>query len=606
MLGKNLEMLQKHYPDLHQSVVSFKKTGKCVEEKSKNGMTNLQYTSDDGIKIMLHSQYDPAREAKMWVNNVILDKEDSLVIIGLGLGYYLPYLRERYSEKKLIIIEPDLEVFYHALKIQDLSTYFADDNIVFLVEHIPYMIATSLQGYVQSHKIKEFYISELPIYRRVYGEYIKNVYRDIQEQIRTITINMHTEILFSKQWLSNLFKNLPSMTSFPSVKKLAGNFKGVPAVIVAAGPSLEKNMHILKQIYDRALIISVGSSANILERNGIIPHIVMGVDGGEGEANIFENLTNHSPLFVYANTVHHRAIESYNGKKMWLIMTVEKVMPQLDKQLDGENPVIQSGPSVANIALAFADYLQCSPIMLIGQDLAYTNTKLYADGAVHQADPDLVEKFKSNSSYVKMKGINGEDIYTKKPFLSMKKWFEDYVTIFERNTNIYNCTEGGLPIKGIPNYTFQHCVDEFCTRFYPIEEKIKKVYEEGEGLNKEKVSHLMGRIKEEIEEIVILSGERLKKLEKIKPDDLCFDKDFSDIIKVGEKIEQTFTYDSIIAHSVNWYLNFQTRHAYEQMEREKAQSTEEKRKSLLGDLLIQYAFIHDYIKLAKETIEEWE
>lgn len=606
MLDKNLEMLQKYYPDLHQFVVSFKKTGKFVKGKSKNGMTNLQYTSDDGMKIMLHSQYDPDREAKVWVNNIILDKEDSLVIIGLGLGYYLPYLRERYPDKKLIIVEPSLEIFYYSLKVQDLSTYFADDNIVFLVEYIPYMIATLLQEYVKSHKIKEFYISELPIYRRVYGEYIKNIYGDIQEQIRTITINMHTEIVFSKHWLSNLLKNLPSLTSCPSIKKLAGSFKGVPAVIVSAGPSLEKNMHILKQIYDKALIISVGSSANILERHGIIPHIVMGVDGGEGEANIFENLTNHNPLFVYANTVHHRAIESYNGKKMWLIMTAEKVMPQLDKQLDGGNPIIQSGPSVANVAFGFVDYLQCSPIMLIGQDLAYTNTKLYADGAVHQADQDLVEKFKSNSSYVKMKDINGKDIYTKKPFLSMKKWFEDYVILFERNENVYNCTEGGLPIEGIPNSTFQHCVDEFCIRSYPIEEKLRKAYEEGEGINKEEVSNLMERIKEEIAEIVILSEERLKSLEKIKPDDLCFDKDFSDIIKVGEKIEQTFTYDSIIKHSVDWYLNFQTRYAYEQMEKEKAQSTEEKRKSLLGDLLIQYAFIHDYIKLAKQAIEEWD
>lgn len=275
VLKSNLDSLKKYYPDTYEKVVNYDIKGQLYKKvRSKNGMDNLLLADNS----YLHSKYDPQNEAVTWIQGIDL-KEDTLLIIGLGLGYYLAELKRRYSTKKIIIIEPDLEIFIHALARTNISTYLEDDNIVFIIAKDPFSIRSLIQFYLRTNKIRKIHFTEVFTYKRIYNDFIQDLYSKIETSFRTEKGNLATEMSFSFTWLDNTIKNLKYILKNPDVSNLKGLFENLPVIIVSAGPSLEKNINDLKNLYHKALIISVGSAANILEKHNICPHIMLGIDG---------------------------------------------------------------------------------------------------------------------------------------------------------------------------------------------------------------------------------------------------------------------------------------------------------------------------------------
>lgn len=601
MFEKNLEVLKKKDKILYEKVITHKLSDKYKIVSSKNGMPNLLISEGKYI----HSKYDPEIESQKWVNGINTE-EDSILIVGIGLGYYLPKIFSKYPEKIIFVIEPDIEIFIYALKIQDLTKEIKNKKLILLIDLDKGAISAILREYLYYDAVKNFYFAQLPYYQSFKREYSKEIYDNIYKNIYELRSYISTKLYFANMWLDNTIRNLKYIKGDLNSINLKGIASEIPVIIVSAGPSLEKNIDLLKGLNNKAIIIAVGSAVNILENKAIAPHFVMGIDGSETESKIFNSMKNMDPIFVYAPTVHYRSTEKYNGRRSWFALNVQEyISPILDEYFE-EYQTIISGPSVANIALDFSNrVLNSKQIIFIGQDLAYTNNKIYAEGNVHQ-DLEKQKRDYSNEAYVLTKDINGNEIYTKKTFLSMKNWFENYISSLKIQGKVYNCTEGGLNINGMINMKFEQAIEEFCTNKYMIDELINDTYDKNikKIINTEKYSSFLNKLGKETEKLMELSKKRIELLSEIiedilkKQDNINFNKRFEEIINIGKKIEKKLTYQYFIYPLLKIYLDITTFGANRELQKEKKEKIEG-----LKTLLNQYVVIDNSIKVAKRAFE---
>lgn len=548
----------------------------------------------------MHSRYQPEVEASRWVESLIVTEEqDAISIIGLGLGYYLEPLLTKYPEKKFIIIEPDEDAFLAFLEVMDARTFLEDDNIVFIVGKDPNTVKILIDHYYHTGKIKKVFYTQLPFYERQYGDYIDEVYIQLKKMLQLSQANIATDVYFVDMWLNNVVSNIKYLPEHQNIICLKNLFKGLPCIIIAAGPSLDNQLPIIRTLYDKALLIAVGTAAGILDSHGIKPHVIMGLDGNITEANIFKALKNHDPLFLYAHMIHHEAISAYQGPKMWFTPSGEHRISKLTERLNLEVPEIISGGSIAHTALSLTNWLECDPIILVGQDLAYTNDKLYASGAVHESDG--VDR----SQYMLSEDIFGEPIYTKPAFLNFRNWFEDFIALKMENKNIYNCTEGGLNIRGARNRNFMEIIEKYCTESIDIDVKIRGALGEVSLISTEVFKEEIEELRHSLDQCKVLSRKRVKRLkdllEKRQYENDNYQKKFDQIIKLTDEMDKNPFYQIFLENTGQISQTAINRTIHH--EAELVEDVVEKRRILLYGLYRIYSEVDRYIEISIEALK---
>lgn len=595
MQSQNAKALKKHYPDL------FKQLNTPAQEltiEMTGGHPNIHYEGR-----YLHSRFNPLQEASRWVEGIEIEEDmDAIFIVGIGLGYYLHSLRATFKEHKLILIEPDVDVFKLCLETTDISSFIEDENIVLLIGKDPNVVKVLIDFYYSQGKIKKVHYTQLPVYGVLYKEYIEEIYSQLKKVLKLSQANVATDIFFVDQWLENVIRNMKYLPQHQHVGILKDKFKNKPVVIVAAGPSLEKQFDLLRENQDKMLIVAVGTAAGILDRHGIRAHIFMGLDGNDSEAKIFKEIKSKDALFIYAHMIHHEAVESYDGPKMWFVPEGDHRITELCKRLKIDSASIVSGGSIAHTALAFCDWLECGPIMLIGQDLAYTNNQLYAPGAANPEDG------MDKRLHILEKDIYGNPIYTKQAFLDFRNWFEDYIKYRMEGKVIYNCTEGGLNIKGAQNEKFSEIISEKCQESTDFIGIIDEVLADPSTEIKEKFDKKIPKLRKSLEELMDLSVRRIDKLaELLRADNFsnqAYKLRFDDILKTTKEFEKNEFYKIFIAHTGKIYQTAMNRVIHQNAEA--VEVVDEKKRILLTGLLQTYVELHRYIIISKEAMDSYD
>lgn len=125
-----------------------------------------------------------------------------------------------------------------------------------------------------------------------------------------------------KGWLVNSIKNLRIEDAIP-IENIIEAFKGKTAIIVSAGPSLNKNMHLIEKLKEKAIILAVGSAIKILDSNGIISRFRVAIDASPGEKKIFDNINTRTSLLIFSNTLFYEILPEYAGDKFRFILETE-------------------------------------------------------------------------------------------------------------------------------------------------------------------------------------------------------------------------------------------------------------------------------------------
>jgi len=277
-------------------------------------------------------------------------------------------------------------------------------------------------------------------------------------KIATLLENFHlganlTSYLYSDFGINifeNVYNNLLKTDEIYLFEDLKDKFKDKPAVIVGAGPSLEKNAHFLKQMYDKALIFAGGSALNILSNKNIRFHFGSSVDQKPYFKKFKQNNIFEKPFF-YQNQINHHNFSLVNGKK--ILLSDYGLYPMkrwIYEKLNIEQNIIEAGWTVTTFLIKIAKFLGCDPIITVGLDLSFKNNK-YAKGAV---------KTKDNYKQIKAKDINNLDVYTQKDWILAKNWVEEFAKT-NKDTTFINATEGGLKIENLKNLKLLDVLNDF-------------------------------------------------------------------------------------------------------------------------------------------------
>ncbi len=153
------------------------------------------------------------------------------------------------------------------------------------------------------------------------------------------------------------------------VVNLFNKFEGIPVVIVSAGPSLNKNIHLIKKLKGKAVILCVGTAYRALKRHAIKPDFIVSFDGGIANYRQFEKLEFGDIPLIYDPVIYPDIIKEYDGPMVTANIS-NSFLVWLEKQLDFEAGDLLVGPSVANVTYDLARKIGGNPIIFTAQDLA--------------------------------------------------------------------------------------------------------------------------------------------------------------------------------------------------------------------------------------------
>lgn len=609
MFDMNMNILKKEYEDYYDIVMeNLEKENKELQLMvSKDNSSNLKIKRDNN-EIYLHSSFSVENEADRWISNIDMSK-DIFLIFGAGFFYHIKKLLEAepHENKTFIVVENNIEIFVKAIENVDVVQCLKDLRVILVLSDNPDEIAQTVFHIMKRKGIKSIEVCTLMSYQQLYKNWLDEVFNAIIQMIQLFGMNIATELCFSEEWMFNQFQNIKlfNIDSFP-LESFLSAFQNIPAIVVGAGPSLDKQLETLKKYKDKALIFAAGSSINVLEKNGIIPHFEVAVDGGITEAKIIDNIKNMKTILLFISTVHHEAVKKFKGRKMWFRGNNYSVIDYFEKFVGTDSRRIELGPSCVNIAVDIADKFGCNPIMLIGQDMAYTNEKLYSDGPEHNRDLKDEKRTKILS-----KDIYGNEVYTLKNFLGIKEYFDMYVRTNQLQDRLINCTEGGLGINNVKNEEFYKVMNELKFINYNINEYIDDLFKRNqENITNEmsnKTIDFIENIKELINSIVNKSKERVNKVTDILNNfsDLSFaqiQECVKEVTELTDYIEENELHNEAMKYSTAAYSLAIKNSVHKELEN--INDLRSKYRLLLEGLQKEYVFYEQLLQTMNNSINQ--
>lgn len=547
---------------------------------------------DNGIPInykvrgrQIYSSVSAARQVETWYEKEVKNiKEDILVVFGFGLGIHLKRLLEEKSEERMIyLIVEDKETFATLHPYSGLN--FKLLNGIYTMEEVSRFLST-LPGSMGALAKKGIRVTGFPpLVKALEAEYTKFL-KDLNDILRMMKVNYNTSTFLGPQMEINEAVNIVRTLKYPGIKEWQGVLGDFPVVVVGAGPSLVKNIDVLKENQHRVFIIAVGRVVKLLAEKGIRPDAVCIIDpnvlqyeyiSGVDLSDIFI-VADHKSSYLVFEKVQARfvAFDRSDPLTKWL------------RSFTGDKGYLSDFFNVSHMGVLLSYFITKGPIALMGVDLAYANTT-HANGVVLNKTVDMSKM--PNAMWVE--GNVEEKVATMPNMYSMIRFLEAAIG---GNRPIFNATEGGARIRGAEPTTLKEFI-----YLYGLEEK--KNFVDG-MLDKYRLSEfsvdeckkIRDHFKELLDNLLEIQKkyqEGTAKVEKLK-------KYSSNIRKHVDKINKTLTQIDVLHESL-----------YEEIKEKKAEiiiSFNTQAEILLRtrrDHTLRYREQNDFQKVLEEEIKRF-
>lgn len=444
--------------------------------KTRQDELNLKLKKDGKIQYY-HSNAGAVAESHKWFSSLVLDDVAILYVYGVGLGYDYQAAKawlEADPNRRLVFLEDDPAVIRRLFETP-LGTEIVQDGQVVLcyfesVEKSGFGL-TELYWVAITMKIQ---ISAL----RSYAKKKSKVLEDLKHRIAhdtTLNDAMISEYMsYGLGFFRNFYPNMLHLTGSYLGNTLKDKFKDVPAIICGAGPSLEKQLPELEKLNDRALIFAGGSALNALNAAGLQPHFGAGIDPNPTQYNRLASNQGFEVPFFYRNRMYHRAFKMIHGPRLYIAGSGGyDISEWFEEKFDIESQDLDEGFNVVNFCLEIARMLGCSPIILIGMDLAFTDMQAYTKGVEENPEvtaEEILNKGDLDRNAVLREDIYGQPIYTLWKWITEAAWISSFGKAFPGL--LINATEGGLGMKDIPNTPFTSVIETHLTHEYDLSNRI--------------------------------------------------------------------------------------------------------------------------------------
>lgn len=372
-----------------------------------------------------HSNVNPIKEAAEFARYYYQPGCEDYVIWGLGLGYHIRELWRLDDGIQITIFESDMDVIYHCLNAVDMSICLTSAKVTLIYDKEFTRIIDKLS------RITENFILHFPSLR-----HIENL--RIREQMEMFFIRdsgkRNTAILFE----NNSRENMRRYDGY--VDELRSAFEGKDVVIVAAGPSLDDNIGLLKNKKENMVIVAVETVFRKLIDLEIDIDYMIVTDANSRIYWHLQGLENQNIPMLYLSTAYKGFSIYYQGPKYLICQRGYDRAEDLAKA-KGWN-LYETGGSVSTTALDVCIRLGAKTIAFIGLDLAYTGNMAHATGAALREATGLEDM-------QQVPAIGGGTVPVSKLFMIYNKWIEKRVKQSDVTMPVYDATEGGAVIPGL-------------------------------------------------------------------------------------------------------------------------------------------------------------
>ncbi|EPX8785465.1 motility associated factor glycosyltransferase family protein, partial [Campylobacter coli] len=376
-----------------------------------------------------------------------------LYFYGFGNGILFKALLQNKNHQHIVVFEKDIEIIWIMFHILDFSSELQSARLMVLqtssLDIEFFSNFCSSKPFFQFSRI--YFLELMSHYYERFHEDILGLNKKLAENFKNSIVSYGNDPLDALQGIEQFVYNLPQMITHPSYKELLSKRKNLSdtAIIVSTGPSLTKQLPLLKKYANKATIFCADSSYPILAKHGIKPDYVCMLERTEITAEFFNHdfgEFDNGICFIIKSIVHPNAI-NYLTKKtdnFTIVSTYASFIQYLKLDYFG---YFNMGFSVAHMACYLSLHLNHKNIIFIGQDLAYAE-----NGNSHPDDYQNSANYESQmyehiltTAY----GGNGK-VETHSIWLLFKNWFENEMIPNTRKMGIttYNCTEGGARIEG--------------------------------------------------------------------------------------------------------------------------------------------------------------
>jgi len=402
----------------------------------------------------------------LWLDRTVREspRDSAYVVFGLGLGHTARALRAL-TPAPILIYEPDPGLARRALSVgpSDLGGF-----PIVCTSHDLTQLWPTFGG-----NRDNVTLIPTPGYGGLYDREDRVLREAVTQLVQRRHVNEATHRIRAREWISDVLENLELLERSPSFLGLAEKYKDVPAFIVGAGPSLGKNAELLADATKKGLVFAVNSSALALARRGITPQVVACMESIDLSALLSQVPYLDDVVRAFSMTGHPRTLRTGKGPLLPVFEGLPQFAP-LTSLLAA--PGLAVCGSVSTLAFSLAQRLGCSPIVLVGQDLAYTGGQAYVAGSPYEgsrvklsSDGKSLEHERSAAllatnaklapteplQQVAAWGGHGT-VHSTIGFSAVRNWLELAAEVLAHDRpeqRVINATEGGAHVEGFVELT---------------------------------------------------------------------------------------------------------------------------------------------------------
>ncbi|HEH4447671.1 TPA: motility associated factor glycosyltransferase family protein [Campylobacter coli] len=412
-----------------------------------------------------------------------------ICIYGIGNALLIKNLAKHY--KHLFVFESEIELFILALSTIDLSEELCSGKI-YLVDieeervDIQLLILFDMKDMFEYLSLYEMFVNNV-YYKKFYEDIWHKANELCEKNIKIVIRNLGLNLTISFQCYSHLLQNIPSMLESIPFQRILSQRKNKfdNAIVVSAGPSLAKQLSLLKAYQDKAVIFCADGALSMLEKEGIIPDYVTNLDFTDLAMKFFQNKENKTSLNVLSCATHLSLVHFLDNKSVVL-----RDDPLYQRFNLNDFGYIDTGTHVSHFSYTLALALGFKNIIMIGQDLAFDEK-----GNSHSKGFDFGEKFSGEENIDKLKvpAYAGKgEVLTHITWNDYRIKLEYLFACNDQKAKFYNATEGGARINFTEELSFKECCEKLLT-------KEKPKFELPKSLTKNRSDKLLVKFKEKIQ-----------------------------------------------------------------------------------------------------------
>ncbi|EDO7316762.1 DUF115 domain-containing protein [Campylobacter coli] len=412
-----------------------------------------------------------------------------ICIYGIGNALLIKNLAKHY--KHLFVFESEIELFILALSTIDLSEELCSGKI-YLVDieeervDIQLLILFDMKDMFEYLSLYEMFVNNV-YYKKFYEDIWHKADELCEKNIKVVIRNLGSNSDLSFECYSHLLQNIPSMLESIPFQRILSERKNKfeNAIVVSAGPSLAKQLPLLKAYQEKAVIFCADGALSMLEKKGIVPDYVTNLDFTDLAMKFFQNKENKTSLNVLSCATHPSLVCLLDNKSV--ILRDDPLYQRFNLNDFG---YIDTGTHVSHFSYTLALALGFKNIIMIGQDLAFDE-----EGNSHSKGFDFGEKFSGEENIDKLKvtAYAGKgEVLTHITWNDYRIKLEYLFACNDQKAKFYNATEGGARINFTEELSFKECCEKLLT-------KEKPKFELPKSLTKNRSDKLLVKFKEKIQ-----------------------------------------------------------------------------------------------------------